>query len=104
MTASGVHQPRAPYDPVLLHSVNRRSPPETAGEVPQHETAGVNAGDRFDLQRRLTARHRNGDRALVPRPIRSGATPHDWIVADAIAGRTSASRPKRSSALTTADT
>ena len=65
MTASGVHQPRAPYDPVLLHSVNRRSPPETAGEVPQHETAGVNAGDRFDLGRRLTARHRNGDEPIT---------------------------------------
>jgi hypothetical protein len=46
---------------VLLHSVDRRSPPETAGEVPQHETVGVNAGDRFDLGRRLMARHRNGD-------------------------------------------
>jgi hypothetical protein len=37
----------------------------------------------------LASRDRIGDRALVPRPIRSIATPHGWIVANAIvSGRT----------------
>ena len=45
--------------------VNRRSPPESCGEVPQHATAGVNPGDRFDPERRLTARHRNGDQTQL---------------------------------------
>jgi hypothetical protein len=43
-----------------------------------------------------------GDRALVPRPIRSVATPHGWIVADAIAGETPMPPRKQSSAPTTA--
>ena len=47
--------------------------------------AVIRPDDRFDLGRRRTARHRNGDRALVPRPLRSVATPHGWIVANAIA-------------------
>jgi hypothetical protein len=56
-------QRRAPDDPVLLHSVNLRSPPESCCGVPQHATGGANPGDRFDLGLRLTARHRMGDRA-----------------------------------------
>ena len=44
MTARSVHQQRARYDPMLLDSANRRTPPATAGKVPQHATAGVNTG------------------------------------------------------------
>jgi|SRR5450755_759950 len=36
---------------------------------------------------RVASRHRFGDRALIPRPIRSVATPHGWIVAEAFTSR-----------------
>ena len=39
---------------------------------------------------------RLGDRALVPRAIRSGPTPHHWIVADAMAQISRLVMPKRS--------
>jgi hypothetical protein len=39
---------------------------------------------------RRGAHDRKGDRALVPRPIRSVTTPHGWIVANAIVRRDAA--------------
>jgi hypothetical protein len=42
---------------------------------------------------RVASHDRFGDRALVPRPIRSVATPHGWIVAEGIA-RSAAGRPE----------
>jgi hypothetical protein len=48
-------------------------------------------------------RDRNGDRALVPRPIRSVATPHGWIVAQALASRGSPRARNQSSDATLAD-
>ncbi len=38
----------------------------------------------FMLSSAQSGRALFGDRALVPRAIRSGATPHHWIVADPI--------------------
>ena len=45
---------------------------------------GIPADDRIRHGAELEPWFRFGDRALVPRPIRSGATPHDWIVANRI--------------------
>jgi hypothetical protein len=56
------------------------------------QSQSPNLGRRLTQSARLLSRSRlrrpgdrNGDRALVPRPIRSGATTHDWIVANAMA-------------------
>jgi hypothetical protein len=57
--------------------------------MPRHEgdDAAEASGTIASLAATAGVGERNGDRALVPRPIRSVATPHGWIVADALAGR-----------------
>jgi hypothetical protein len=63
-----------------------RRAPRLAAPGQKHPPAIEQTDDSFHLGTVIAPRFRFGDRALVPRTIRSVATPHGWIVAIGIAG------------------